>query len=262
MYEGKLVAAVVNASGLLKGALNHHFNGDDQPNLSIVITGTLREETTPRTWEVTWSEAFKHAQDKAQWLASPKKRLLYFATREWARVHMPEVMLGVQADDEQLPNPKDEIKVDATRTVELPSSRKVVEATEPEAESAPTIEHWSELIPNQAWRQWKLPEHSEWPGYNLTDAIKAGVFDQVCAKIDPTEHVRLAIDAGRFARIEHTMATSGISANEFLAELIQVGILKEGDTFFDATPRQLSLMASTLQAIRKRKAEAAAAEAK
>lgn len=266
MYEGKLVAAVVNASGLLKGALNHRFIGDEQPNLSCVITGTLKEEGTPRTWEVPWNEAFKHAQDKGQWLASPKKRLLYFATREWARVHMPEVMLGVQADDEQLPNPKDEIKVEATRTIEQPA-RKVVEATTTavaaDAEEVGPPEHWSELYATKQWRSWMLPDHSRFAGMTVNDAIRDGKFLDIVREIDESEPVRLAIDAGRFAALEHGMSTSGISANDFLAELIQVGILKQGDTFFDATPRQLSLMADTLRAVRARKAdEAAAASAK
>lgn len=103
MYEGKLVAAAINASGKLTGPLNHRFSGEAPPKLSVTIIGKLQGEDAPREWEVQWEEGFKHAQDKGQWNASPKKRLLYFATREWARVHMPEVMLGVVADDEQLP---------------------------------------------------------------------------------------------------------------------------------------------------------------
>ena len=103
MFEGKLVAAAINTSGRLTGTLNHKFTGEAPPKLSVTIIGKLQGEDTPREWEVQWDEGFKHAQDKGQWNASPKKRLLYFATREWARVHMPEVMLGVVADDEQLP---------------------------------------------------------------------------------------------------------------------------------------------------------------
>lgn len=104
MYEGKLVAAAINSSKKLSKPLNHRFKGETQPNLSVTIIGHVQGEEEPREWTVQWEEGFKHAQDKNQWLASPKKRLLYFATREWARVHMPEVMLGVVADDEQLPD--------------------------------------------------------------------------------------------------------------------------------------------------------------
>lgn len=96
-YEGKLVAAVINASPRLDTKLNYQYSGQGDARM-VKVSGTLRGETEPRVIEGTvkgW------AQDRnPKWKDMPDQMLAYRGAREWARRHMPEVILGVYSDDE------------------------------------------------------------------------------------------------------------------------------------------------------------------
>ncbi len=96
-YEGKLIAAVVNASPRLWKSLNYKYSGvgDDR---KVVVSGTLTGETAPREIDGTVKQ---WAMDRnPKWKDMPDQMLAYRGAREWARRHLPEVMLGVYADDE------------------------------------------------------------------------------------------------------------------------------------------------------------------
>lgn len=95
-YEGKLVAAVVNASPNLKTKLNYEYEGEGQ-NRRIRVFGTLKGEASPR--EVIGTVADWRTTNK-QWSTQTDQMLAYRGAREWARRHMPETLLGVYADEE------------------------------------------------------------------------------------------------------------------------------------------------------------------
>jgi hypothetical protein len=111
-YEGKLVAAVVNASPNLKAKLNYEYSGSGAQR-QVRVFGTLKGEEKPReiigtvaAWQTT----------NTQWSTQTDQMLSYRGAREWARRHMPETLLGVYADDE-LP----EVVGQATVVVSTPS---------------------------------------------------------------------------------------------------------------------------------------------
>ena len=96
MFEGKLVAAAVQSSGILDGRLNYEFAGEGEKQ-SITVSGTIKGEAKPREMSV----ALKDAKTTNQmWTKQPQQQLVYFATRAWARRHTPEVMLGVYSPEE------------------------------------------------------------------------------------------------------------------------------------------------------------------
>lgn len=96
MFEGKLVAAALNSSGLLEKRLKEEFSGEGA-NRKVKLIGTIRGETKPRDIEISLAEA---KTSNGMWIKQPDQQLIYFATRAWARRHAPEVMLGVYSPEE------------------------------------------------------------------------------------------------------------------------------------------------------------------
>lgn len=95
-YEGKLVAAAINTSGILQGRLDYEFSGEGAGR-AVTARGTLRGETKPREVVVTLASA---KTDNEHWKKSPDQMLTYHAARVWARRYTPEVMLGVYSPEE------------------------------------------------------------------------------------------------------------------------------------------------------------------
>ena len=96
MFEGKLVAAAVQSSGLLEGRLSYSFEGESEKR-AIIVSGTIRGESEPRTIRCTLAEA---KTSNGMWQKQPDQQLVYYGTRAWARRHTPEVMLGVYSPEE------------------------------------------------------------------------------------------------------------------------------------------------------------------
>lgn len=100
MYEGKLVAAVVNANGGLSERLSFKYDGVGE-NRKITVSGKFPGEQEARTVDVTFKDV-KTAN--SMWLKQPDQQLMYSGTRAWARRHAPELMLGVYSPEEFEPN--------------------------------------------------------------------------------------------------------------------------------------------------------------
>lgn len=134
MLEGKLVGAALNASGIMSSRLTYKHMGEG-PSRSIVVTGTLRGETEPRSVSLTLQEA---KTSNGMWTKQPDQQLVYAATRVWARRHAPEVMLGVYAPeefDQQPPHPG--VTIDHEPTPPPPP---------PAQESTPPKRTWAVLL--------------------------------------------------------------------------------------------------------------------
>lgn len=98
-YEGKLIAAMVNASGKLKEPLDYTYSGEGDDR-KIVVSGTFKGADKERTVEGTigkWKTANEH------WKKDPDQMAAYRGARQWARRHMPEVLLGVNSEEEMAP---------------------------------------------------------------------------------------------------------------------------------------------------------------
>ncbi|WP_373327890.1 RecT family recombinase [Cronobacter turicensis] len=106
-YEAQLVNAVVSSSSLLATRLNYRWDGDwskvsgktdKSPNLTVTVWATLKGETEPR--ELTISMAQAGVRNSPNWEVDPRQQLAYLCTKRWARLHAPDVLLGIYTPDE------------------------------------------------------------------------------------------------------------------------------------------------------------------
>ncbi|HAJ0408886.1 TPA: recombinase RecT [Escherichia coli] len=106
-YEAQLVNAVVSSSSLLATRLNYRWSGDwsnvngktdKSPNLTVTVSAVLKGEAEPR--ELTISMAQAGVRNSPLWEQDPRQQLAYLCTKRWARLHAPDVLLGVYPPDE------------------------------------------------------------------------------------------------------------------------------------------------------------------
>jgi len=95
-YEGKLIAAIVNASGKLQGSLDYQYSGAGDQR-QVTVLGKLIGDVAPRAVVGTVG-GWKTSNE--QWKKNTDQMLAYRGAREWARRYMPEAVLGIHADDD------------------------------------------------------------------------------------------------------------------------------------------------------------------
>ncbi len=106
-YEAQLVNAVVSSSNLLASRLNYRWDGDwskvngkteKSPGLTVTVWATLKGESEPRTLTISMAQA--GVRNSPLWEQDPRQQLAYLCTKRWARLHAPDVLLGVYTPDE------------------------------------------------------------------------------------------------------------------------------------------------------------------
>lgn len=118
MYEGKLVAAAVMGSGILQTRLRYDFDGQGEDR-SCTASAILHGETEPRIMQVV----FRNVKTTNEfWKKQPDMQLSYSAARNWARMHTPEVILGVYSPEE-FQNPAAETVYAAGPTIDITPER-------------------------------------------------------------------------------------------------------------------------------------------
>jgi len=122
-FQGKLIAAVINARAGNAEPLGVIYNGGKGDNLAAVIYGSQREiprEAYPLLNRYAKDESDSEAQtnltmlgvkviritvgqaktDNKMWITDPQQKLFYTGATKWARRHRPELMLGIMTDDD------------------------------------------------------------------------------------------------------------------------------------------------------------------
>ncbi len=96
MFEGKLVAAAVETSGIIEGYLDYTFKGagDDR---TITVSARRRGEAAPRAIDIRLGDV---RTTNEWWKKQPDQQLVYSGARNWARRWAPAVMLGVYSPEE------------------------------------------------------------------------------------------------------------------------------------------------------------------
>lgn len=131
-YEAQLVGAVVNTRAPIIGRLQYEWFGpwekilgkfveresktkkddngypvkyrvpgwkvEDEEGLGVIVRATLRGEPAPRELTLLMTQA--RTRNSTLWADDPKQQLAYLATKRWARLYCPEVILGVYTPDE------------------------------------------------------------------------------------------------------------------------------------------------------------------
>lgn len=145
-YEGKLVAAVVNARAGLKGRLIPSYKGDG-PNRTVIVSGHFADEAQPRTIELSVTQA--RTQNK-MWDTDPDQKLWYTGVTKWARRHCPEILLGVMSDDDLEAAKNERISGAQAALEKLNGAAGHRSATLPPTDGAATDAHAEEKQPTQS----------------------------------------------------------------------------------------------------------------
>lgn len=96
-FEGKLIAAVINARANLEERLSYEFNDGKGDALELTVSGKIRGEKKARTITITVGQA---RTENKMWTRDPHQKLIYNGAIKWARRHMPEIILGIISDDD------------------------------------------------------------------------------------------------------------------------------------------------------------------
>lgn len=96
-YQGKLIAAVVNARSGLNGRLRYEYIPGEGDKLGVKVIGRFEGEDFDRDITLYVGQA-KTQND--MWTKDPRQKLAYSAVTKWARLHCPEVILGVATEDD------------------------------------------------------------------------------------------------------------------------------------------------------------------
>lgn len=116
MYSGKLVAAVVNARGNLSKRLSFSYAGSGDAR-TVTVSGQRHGESTPRVVDAILRDA---KTSNTMWVKQPDQQLAYHGARKWARLHAPELMLGVGSPEEWDEETVDEEQRQVSRDIVQP----------------------------------------------------------------------------------------------------------------------------------------------
>lgn len=131
-YEAQLVNAVIISRAPIKTRLSYEWFGDwskivgkfveresrskkddegnpqkyrapawqisDEAGLGVRVWATFKGENEPRFLELLMTQA--RTRNSTLWADDPKQQLAYLATKRWARLYAPDVLLGVYTPDE------------------------------------------------------------------------------------------------------------------------------------------------------------------
>lgn len=123
-YEAQLVNAVITSMAPTEGRLQFEWYGpwdnvigkfvtkqgndgpyhapgwtpDDERGCGIKVFATLKGERMPRVLDLLLSQA--QVRNSTLWASDPKQQLAYLGVKRWARLYVPDVILGVYTADE------------------------------------------------------------------------------------------------------------------------------------------------------------------
>jgi hypothetical protein len=86
----------------------------DEEGLGVRVWATLRGESEPRVLELLLVQA--RTRNSTLWADDPRQQLAYLATKRWARLYCPDVLLGVYTPDELDEAPTRERDITPPRT--------------------------------------------------------------------------------------------------------------------------------------------------
>ena len=107
-YEAQLVNAVITTRAPVTGRLQFEWygdwskvNGKDDKSFDrgVIVSATLIGENEPRTLNLSMGHVGS-VRNSPNWTADPRQQIAYLATKRWARLYCPDVILGVYTPDE------------------------------------------------------------------------------------------------------------------------------------------------------------------
>ena len=140
-YEGQLVNAVIQSSGVTADRFSYEWYGDwakivgktkvvkvpekdgkkayefrvpdsslaDEVGLGVKVWATIKGEIEPRILDLQLVQA--SVRNSPLWASDPKQQLAYLAVKRWSRLYAPDVILGVYTPDElDAPQPAQQVR--------------------------------------------------------------------------------------------------------------------------------------------------------
>lgn len=107
-YEAQLVIAVINAKAPIVGRLKFDYFGDwskvkskddKSDDVGVVVSAIIQGDTEPTTLSISMAQVGS-VRNSPLWTADPRQQLAYLGAKRWARLHCPDVILGVYTPDE------------------------------------------------------------------------------------------------------------------------------------------------------------------
>jgi hypothetical protein len=175
-YEGQLVIALINNSGLLQDRLNWEYFGPwekilgkfqwreskkkedehgnakkyivkawddkDEVGLGVRCYATLKGETEPRVTELLMAQAV--VRNSTLWVEDPKQQIGYLSGQRWGRLHTPEAIMGVYTPEEDFEPPRDMGPADVVQPKVDPALLKAGEDAAAKGRAAYT-EFWKDV---------------------------------------------------------------------------------------------------------------------
>ncbi len=176
-YEAQLVAAVVNGSGAVQDRFHFEWFGDwtkiigqfkevvsstkkddngqfkkyivpawkqeDERGLGVKVWATIKGESQPRVLELLLTQA--RTRNSTLWTEDPKQQLAYLAQKRWARLHAPDVILGVYTPDE-LAGPSEKFMGQAEEVTPAADAQPVAPESYPQADFDKNMPAWAKAI--------------------------------------------------------------------------------------------------------------------
>jgi len=107
-YEAQLINAVITSMAPTVDRLNYEWYGDwsgvkgkecGDSTVGVRVWATMKGESEPRVLDVSMAQV-GGVRNSPLWVADPRQQLAYLAAKRWARLHCPDVLLGVYTPDE------------------------------------------------------------------------------------------------------------------------------------------------------------------
>ena len=97
-YEAQLILAVLQTTGVIKGAPHYEYSGEGN-DMRCRVGMILSIETDPR-----WTQWIRNGdvttRNSPLWKTNPAQQLGYLQVKNWARQYAPGAILGVRTNDE------------------------------------------------------------------------------------------------------------------------------------------------------------------
>ncbi len=114
-YEAQLVIAVINAKAPIVGRLKFDYFGDwskvkskddKSDDVGVVVSAVMQGDDEPTTLSISMAQVGA-VRNSPLWTADPRQQLAYLGAKRWARLHCPDVILGVYTPDELADRPSE-----------------------------------------------------------------------------------------------------------------------------------------------------------
>lgn len=107
-YEAQLINAVIISKAPIVGRPDFEWYGDwskvdgktcKASDIGVRTWVTIKGDTVPRVIDVSFAQVGS-VRNSPLWVNDPKQQIAYLATKKLARLHFPDVILGVYSEDE------------------------------------------------------------------------------------------------------------------------------------------------------------------